>query len=313
MIRRAGRRLGQLLLLVLITLLMAEGALQVASRFVSTRASDLRPGAAHRVLCVGDSHTYGVLLPENASYPAQLQGFLDEQAAGAYSVVNLGVPGMNTTQVLNRLPDSVSRYRPDTLIVWCGNNDAWNSAEVDTKASDWRFRLEGLASHVRLYRLVRVWLFNRQLHRKVTSAQDWEGRRQKIDIDTHGVTIHHGGSTERVQHVWSFPPQESAVEERAAPDFRAMAEYARTAAIRLIFIAYPREMDAFAVANQAMRQVAAEYGLTVIESGHSVERVPEDQREFLWGAHPNGPMYREIARDVAAALSRDSPPHSSPD
>jgi predicted Zn-dependent protease len=125
-----------------------------------------------------------------------------------------------------------------------------------------------------------------------------------------GSTIHRDGKTERVQHEWIFPPLENEVEGRAEPDYRAMAEYARAASIRMMFVSYPREAGAFAAANRAMRQVAEQYGLAVVESSRAVERVPEDQREYLWAAHPNAPMYREIARDVAAAIiggGRDRP------
>jgi hypothetical protein len=76
------------------------------------------------------------------------------------------------------------------------------------------------------------------------------------------------------------------------------AEDARAAGVRIVFVAYPVEHDAFHLANRAVRRVAAEYGAPVVESARSVQRVPEEERHLLWAAHPNGPMYAEIARDV---------------
>ena len=63
LLRRVLGVLGRATLFVVITLLVAEVALQIASRFAHSRATGWRADAAHRILCVGDSHTYGVLVP----------------------------------------------------------------------------------------------------------------------------------------------------------------------------------------------------------------------------------------------------------
>ena len=120
-LKRTARATGTLVVVVLLAAVLAEVTLQVASLFARDRAgAGWRPGATYKVLCVGDSHTYGAGEPEQDSYPAQLQGFLDERAPGRYAVLNLGVPGMNTAQVLRRLPVLVARFDPDLVVVWAG-------------------------------------------------------------------------------------------------------------------------------------------------------------------------------------------------
>jgi lysophospholipase L1-like esterase len=103
--------------------LAAEAVLQAASLLVGDRAGHWRPGASVRILAIGDSHTYGSSIAGNQSYPAQLQRLLDERAPGRFSVINLGIPGMSTTQVRQRLPANVARYGPDIVLVWCGANN----------------------------------------------------------------------------------------------------------------------------------------------------------------------------------------------
>ena len=93
------------------------------------------------------------------------------------------------------------------------------------------------------------------------------------------------------------------MERRTAEDLRAMAEWLERAGIPLVVIAYPLDaVEPFDRVNRALRRVAEERRIALVEASDAVSRVPEDAREWLAGAHPNGPMYREIARDVLAPL-----------
>src|SRR5262249_45576460 len=144
--RPVSRTLGFLIrcaVFLAIALVVAEAGLQIAARFAHGRATTWRADARHRILCIGDSHTYGVLLPVEQSYPGPLQRMLDEREPGAYSVVNLGLPGLNTTQVRERLHAALAADHPETVIVWCGVNDAWNRGESTEGRSGWRARVFG--------------------------------------------------------------------------------------------------------------------------------------------------------------------------
>jgi len=152
-------------IILVLGLVLAETGLWVAARFVGDRASAWRPDSTQRILAVGDSHTYGGGVEREESYPAQLQRALDDRLPGVYSVMNLGLPGMSSTQLRNRLPIWVQRYRLDVLIVWVGVNDAWNRAERGDEVTDAMARLDAWLSHSRLYRLVRVRLHDRNLER----------------------------------------------------------------------------------------------------------------------------------------------------
>jgi lysophospholipase L1-like esterase len=315
--RSAGRLLFAAALPVLVLLALAEGGLRVAARFAHDRATAWRPEARYRVLCVGDSHTFGFMVPSDESYPAHLQHFLDAQAAGLYSVINLGIPGMNSAQVRNRLSAQIAQYRPDTVVVWCGANNTWNRAEVadDARPSTW---LSDVLNSSRVIRFVRVALHDLRLERDFhTLQQDLRstvsGRvtrapEDKVDDPlsmnaTHTIR-HWDGSTDRVHHQAGETLSESAAEAQADRDFTAMAEAARAAGIHLIFIKYPTALPAFAFANRAMVRAGEQHHLTVVDSAVSLRRVPPEDRQWLPAAHPSGPIYREIARDVAAVITR---------
>ncbi|MEO6027295.1 MAG: GDSL-type esterase/lipase family protein [Candidatus Binatia bacterium] len=288
-----------------IALVLGEAVLQIASLFAHDRARDTRPSAPHRIIALGDSHTFGAGVPSEDAYPAQLQVFLDEKEAGAYSVINLGVPGMNTSQVLHRLPVYVGLYHPETVLIWCGINNAWNVTEA-SESSGWAF-LDGVASRSRLYRLLRVWIHDRQLERTVAH----DGKMGRLDL-TADVPIAVGPnvqtSFEREGRIETIVPEtrefalDSTMRSRAIRDYAAMADYARAAGLSLVFVTYPIELGVFKVANEAMRTVAANTGATLVNSSASLARVPKDRQMFIWAAHPTGPIYREIARDVAALI-----------
>jgi lysophospholipase L1-like esterase len=130
-LRRAGRRLAAVLLGLLAAFALIEGALWLASLFArpEDRLAQLapRPGE-RRILCVGDSNTYGIYLEPEASYPAQLEGLLDVEAGNPWRVVNLGYPGQNSAQVRGRLAENIALYRPEIVIAWIGINNSWSEA-----------------------------------------------------------------------------------------------------------------------------------------------------------------------------------------
>jgi lysophospholipase L1-like esterase len=297
-------------LFLLTVLLLGEAVLQVASLLVSDRSGHWRPGAAVKILCVGDSHTYGVKLPEEGTYPALLQNLLDERASGLYSVINLGVPGMSTTQVRNRLPHYVARYAPDVVLVWCGSNNAWNNAEVDARRGGWLERVDGLATRSRLYRLVRLALFNRSAER-VAAPTRRDGLRQQARFEDwvqegprEGATwtVRHGDMVERIETRRDASQAEESMDERAYEDYRAMIAYLRTAGIPAVFIGYPLGYHD-AAATRAMRRATAGSGAHFVDSIVSLTRVPREERDWVDGHHPGSRIYLEIARDIVPIVT----------
>jgi GDSL-like lipase/acylhydrolase family protein len=156
--RIALRWASRLALPALLALVTAELALQLAARSSSDREAASGGDRPHRILCAGDSHTYGAGVPDADSNPAQLQALRDARAPHQFGVVNVGVPGMTTTQVLNRLPEYVSRFRPETVIVWAGVNESWNTSEIRRPHGSWMAYLQGLLSASRVYRFIQVWI-----------------------------------------------------------------------------------------------------------------------------------------------------------
>ena len=98
-----------------------------------------------------------------------------------FSVVNLGIPGYNTTQALKRLPARARRHQPAMVLVWAGINDAWNMTEVATQNSSWWIRFDGWATRSRLYRLVRVQLHDLRTTRDLDAIGSRARRVQSLE------------------------------------------------------------------------------------------------------------------------------------
>jgi len=76
-----------------------------------------------RVVCLGESTTFGNNSLSN--YPAYLHEILERDSRGfqGYEVINGGVPGWVSDQVALRVKYQIARYKPDVVILYTGWND----------------------------------------------------------------------------------------------------------------------------------------------------------------------------------------------
>jgi lysophospholipase L1-like esterase len=132
------------------------------------RGSELRSGSSargvYRILCIGDSTTFGFNVDQHASYPAQLTGFLRAlQPDRDFEVINAGVPGWTWLQGVRFLERRGLALDPDVVIMAHGVNDqlmpTWvTDAEHLEPASDpWAMRigkLRDLVADTNIYHLI---------------------------------------------------------------------------------------------------------------------------------------------------------------
>ena len=212
---------------VVLACLLPPLVFETAARFAPERSSAWRPGAAVRVLCIGDSNTFGVGVPDEASYPAQLQTLLDENSPGRFSVINLGTPGMATWQIRQRLPAQLARYSPDIVILLAGVNNGWNLRPPGGEPG-LRHRIEVVLLHSRLYRLLRVALRDHSLERTAAATRA-DGRHQVASqrgCDGQGCLttweIEHGGVVDVLSHSSNEKRESGDRQQQAFEDIRAM-------------------------------------------------------------------------------------------
>lgn len=98
--------------------------------FLASRHKRPFSGGSYKILCFGDSLTYGQGAPEIDTYPKILEKLLNDNSKNTrFEVTNLGVPGFNSTQVLKYLEKNIPIYQPDFVIIMTGINDNFNVSE----------------------------------------------------------------------------------------------------------------------------------------------------------------------------------------
>jgi len=87
--------------------------------------NERKPDGAQRILCLGDSTTYGVMVEGHRIYPAVLRRRLSEMLAPRrVEVVNAGVPGYSSLQIELILSERCFTLEPDLITMCVGLNDA---------------------------------------------------------------------------------------------------------------------------------------------------------------------------------------------
>lgn len=149
----------KILLSIASGLIALELVLQAGSLVVFRAATTVDPelSGAARVLCVGDSYTYGLGATATArSYPSVLQDLLRQRLGDeAPQVVNTGWPGQNSNDALRKLDAQLRDNRPVLVCVLLGLNDTWTRPER-LEASDLGGAGDGWQLRFRTWRLVQI-------------------------------------------------------------------------------------------------------------------------------------------------------------
>jgi hypothetical protein len=292
--------------LVLVVALGIELSLQAIALFAVDRHTAWRPGAAQRVLCVGDSHTYGAGVRAEEAYPAQLQHFLDDAAPGVYAVMNRGVPGFTSTQVRRHLPQWIAELEPTIVVAVAGANNVWNVSETDDADAGWQSRLAALALRLRIVRFVQSWRAHRELDATLDHSQLPFGDRPKYQLGADSY-VDWGDGGERILNKNRKGAVDDAVMRQAIDDYEKLAQIARDRRVRLIFLGYPAPNKLFTPLTDAMRLIAMREHAEFVDAAAALRRIPPGQLTFTFGLHAGPVALTEIARDLAKAILAGPP------
>lgn len=286
---RSVRLLKRICLFLLLGLVVVEAGLQIGA--ILTPIVYSRGGrqpsreADVTILCVGDSHTFGAALPESESYPFQLQKVLSSRDDRDFEVVNLGIPGMNSAMVANRLPSQIARIRPDLVIAWAGMNSFWNSTETEAWDRGWSSRLRSALFRLKLIRLVAMNWYN---------LTGFENARAELVEKVEDEFVWRYGD-ETLSWSWQVErPSHERARRGIEQDLTRMIETARLFGVPILFVTYPYEVADFRTANDVIRAVAVKDGIDVIDGGAALRRAKDDGYTFddlivmAAGPHPRG-------------------------
>ncbi|MBT6488032.1 MAG: hypothetical protein HOK71_25560 [Planctomycetaceae bacterium] len=85
-----------------------------------------KPAGTYRIVCIGDSTTFGFGVDWDEAWPHRLEGLLNASSSGSrIEVINAGVPGYTSYQGLQYAKQLLPALQPDLVVVTFGNNDGW--------------------------------------------------------------------------------------------------------------------------------------------------------------------------------------------
>lgn len=268
--RRWRTRLLTLVASTVAALFLIEAALWILHFALSPerRASELAPKPGERrIVCVGDSNTFGVHLDASASYPGRLQAYLDRAAGQPWRVVNLGYPGQNTAQVRGRLSENLEAYRPEIVCLWAGVNNSWSPAmrhlwdSPDGESSP--ATLESVVQQVRIFKLARMLLAPERDTRRPRKRTARAGQGDVPGLDG----AQRGEGLGEVESVLPGTKSEFSAEEvrrHTEMDLVRILALCREHDARLVIADYPVDGSAFDTVNPVLERFAREHGIPLV-------------------------------------------------
>lgn len=301
--RAAGRRLALVALGVGLAVVALEVALQAGALALwgsGRPAPAAWMGVRHRVLCLGDSNTYGLWLPDRAdAYPQQLERLWNADPDRApIEVLNLGYPGTNSSKLRDDLPRMLETLRPDTVIVMVGANDGWT---VPVPVDD------GAAMRPRVVRLVEQHSRVYQLIHMLRRAFD----HRQLEVD-YPVQVDGSVGSARFGEVefalgWkrgrTIRGAEVLVELNA--NLRAVIDIVRSYGAEPVLLTYASSASNYGDASRVTRNVAAATGVRIVDAAVPIAAVCPHEPCLEWlykDHHPTAAGYRMMAEQVVQAL-----------
>ncbi len=287
--RRIVLSLVSLVVLLAVTELGLQLLAHVARERFSSNSESEGSGDGIRILCVGDSHTFGASIPPSGAYPVQLASRLQRRYAPRnVDVINHGFPGVNTAFVALRLEAQLAEIRPHAVIVWVGTNNRWNSLETESWDEAGPLRaLDRALLRLKLYRLAKVWWIHR------TAAEN----DSPDSHPTQGMPIER-----RARRL-----DNSEVEFGIRHDMEQMVAIARAAATPIIFLTYP--LSQMNGPNAAIVSNGRRLGVPVLATAGDYARALKDGHShtdliiYKAGPHPTGLLYGYIAGSLAPLVA----------
>jgi lysophospholipase L1-like esterase len=125
-----------------------------------------KPAGTQRIICIGNSCTFGWHVGEDEPYARQLEWALNAgRADSTFEVINGGVTGYSSLQGLRFLREYVLDWEPDVLVISYGWNDHWAAAQgipdKDQKLPpQWVLNVQNLLGRTYTYRCLKYLVFS---------------------------------------------------------------------------------------------------------------------------------------------------------
>ena len=110
------------------------------------------------ILSIGDSFTRGMGAPAGKDFSTRLEQMLNSKIGKSFKVVNGGLSGANSSQILRKLKSMIHSVKPDLLIVMPGGANIWNlwGMEAATGGGGISSAINDLLYRIHVFKLVKL-------------------------------------------------------------------------------------------------------------------------------------------------------------
>jgi lysophospholipase L1-like esterase len=141
---------------------IVEGEYRINSFGLRNKEFSLeKPKSSFRIVCLGNSNTFGWKQSEQDAYPLQLQQLFDQNLPGQkIEFINAGITGYSSYQGKNFLREDILGFKPDLILINYGWNDLlpakFGIPDKEQKMPpQWILNIQNLLSRTRLYQLLK--------------------------------------------------------------------------------------------------------------------------------------------------------------
>ena len=268
----------------------------------------------HRIVCFGDSITFGEDLPYAQTYPAMLAHLLKQNSAAPdVVVINSGIRGHTSVQALARLERDVLWYKPHVVLIAFGINDGklghWPLDPIRERAmcgDSLSARAAALMHHSHLWRTLCA--RTRRLLRRL----GWQ--EPAVEIRTEG------GPQPRVSRQ-GFEIAQRRLASRIRSSDHATLLLMTTTPVTEAFnddqgpAHYQRQLAVYGEYNQVVRDVAAQHSACVVDLHNAFTDRPQADLASLLaedGVHLTAEGEHLVAVRVRQTLNEMGLPGISP-
>lgn len=258
-----------------------------------------------RVLCVGDSYTFGEYVDDDATFPAALERKLREAGNSAVEVINAGVNGYTITDEAAFLREKGFDLHPDAVVLGFVLNDLTDltrkvSSRENQRNAAKEISTSALSPLKALLRKTATYNLLFLMKARAVARMNMSPTQQELPIDH----LLHPPFDERTE----------ALFQRYAAELASLAEDCRARDITLtlaVFPFYEQVVEgASAEAQARLARIGADAGVKVVDLLEPFHRVgPTAAELFLMPLdhHPSASGYEVAAREVGLALHAERP------
>lgn len=265
--------------------------------------ADAKEPGVIRVVTLGESSTFGYHDRDDETYPHYLQQFLNESAAGKrFEVINLGIPHINSEQILALFIAEALPLQPDVVTLYAGWNDSGREVlDVVERRENLSRVYEGVRRKLLTVALLDTLLYYAGGQRYTPEDLKNLAGAQQFFIE-HVHAIREGCRRREILFIPATQQSDSQMIPREKMHGLTYEQEAAQMRAQLETKGLPRRAMSFMVHQgvmQALRQWADREKVTLVDE---IAALDQERDDLLTYVHLNAAGNRIVAREFGKAI-----------